>query len=115
VAVVSTALDDLALQKLDYSFNGANHLPIVFLLLVFLPLAASAVRYLCLADGRGNWQTADRSSAGLLPPASSRPDALIRVFAARTVMAQHFRGPHLDRGKGKGRDKLQSARLHGLG
>jgi hypothetical protein len=37
---------------------------IVFLLLVFVPIAASAVRYLCLGDGRGNWQTADRSSAG---------------------------------------------------
>jgi Protein of unknown function (DUF3750) len=58
---------------------------IVFLLLVFVPLAASAGRYLWLGDGRGDWQTADRSSAGLLPPASSRPDAMIRVFAARTV------------------------------
>ena len=58
---------------------------IVFLLLLFLPLAASAGRYLCFGDGRGNWQTADRSSAGLLPLASSHPDALIRVFAARTV------------------------------
>jgi hypothetical protein len=58
---------------------------IVFLLLVFMPLAASAGRYLWLGDGRGDWQTADRSSAGLLPPASSRPDAMIRVFAARTV------------------------------
>jgi hypothetical protein len=58
---------------------------IVFLLLVFVPLAASAGRYLWLGDGRGEWQTADRSSAGLLPPASSRPEAMIRVFAARTV------------------------------
>jgi Protein of unknown function (DUF3750) len=58
---------------------------IVFLLLLFLPLAASAGRYLCFGDGRGNWQTADRSSAGLLPLASSHPEALIRVFAARTV------------------------------
>jgi hypothetical protein len=58
---------------------------ILFLLLLFVPLAASAVRYLCLGDGRGNWQTADRSSAGLLPLASSHPDALNRVFAARTV------------------------------
>jgi Protein of unknown function (DUF3750) len=58
---------------------------IVFLLLVFVPIAATAARYFSLGDGRGNWQTADRSSAGLLPPAASRPDALIRVFAARTV------------------------------
>ena len=28
---------------------------------------------------------ADRSSAGLLPKASEHPDALVRVFAARTV------------------------------
>jgi hypothetical protein len=58
---------------------------IVFLLLVFVPIAASAARYFWLVDGRGNWQIADRSSAGLLPPASSTPDAMIRVFAARTV------------------------------
>jgi Protein of unknown function (DUF3750) len=32
-----------------------------------------------------NWQTADRSSAGLLPAASGHPEALIRVYAARTV------------------------------
>jgi hypothetical protein len=38
-----------------------------------------------LGGRRGNWQTADRSSAGLLPNASEHPDALIREFAARTV------------------------------
>jgi hypothetical protein len=58
---------------------------IVFLLLVFVPIAASATRYLWSGDGRGNWQTADRSSAGLLPPAASQREAIIRVFAARTV------------------------------
>lgn len=58
---------------------------LVFLLLVFVPIAASAARYVYAGDGRGNWQTADRSSAGLLPSAAAHPDALIRVFAARTV------------------------------
>ena len=58
---------------------------IILLLLVVAPIAISAVRYFCLGDGRGNWQTADRSSAGLLPPAPSSPEAMIRVFAARTV------------------------------
>ncbi len=58
---------------------------IIFLLLIFFALSASAIRYLRFGDGRANWQTADRSSAGLLPPASSNPDAIIRVFAARTV------------------------------
>lgn len=57
----------------------------IFLFLVFAPIAASAARYVWLGDGRGNWQTADRSSAGLLPPAAAHPDAMIRVFAARTV------------------------------
>ena len=58
---------------------------LVFLLLIFGPIATSAARYFWLGDGRGNWQTADRSSAGLLPVASKHPDAVIRVFAARTV------------------------------
>jgi Protein of unknown function (DUF3750) len=58
---------------------------LVFLFLVFAPIAASAVRYFWVGDGRGNWQTADRSSAGLLPPATAHPEAVIRVFAARTV------------------------------
>jgi len=57
---------------------------IIFLLLIFGPIGASAARYYWSAD-RGNWQTADRSSAGLLPSASSHPAALIRVYAARTV------------------------------
>jgi hypothetical protein len=58
---------------------------LILLFLLLAPIAASAARYLWLGDGRGNWQTADRSSAGLLPPASTHPEAMIRVFAARTV------------------------------
>jgi hypothetical protein len=58
---------------------------LIFFLLLFVPISLSAARYYWLGDGRGNWQTADRSSAGLLPPASSHPEALIRVYAARTV------------------------------
>lgn len=58
---------------------------ILFLLLILVPIGLSAGRYYLFGDGRGNWQTADRSSAGLLPPASANPEALIRVFAARTV------------------------------
>ena len=55
------------------------------LLLVFVPIGMSAARYYWVGDGRSNWQTADRSSAGLLLPATSNPDALIRTYAARTV------------------------------
>jgi hypothetical protein len=57
----------------------------LFLLLVFLPIGFSAARYYWRGDGRGNWQTADRSSAGVLPSPASYPEAVIRVFAARTV------------------------------
>lgn len=57
---------------------------LIFALLIVVPLALSTIRYL-LSDRRGNWQTADRSSAGLLPNVSEHPDAVIRVYAARTV------------------------------
>jgi hypothetical protein len=56
----------------------------ILVMLVLVPLAVSAAKYL-LGDRRDNWQTADRSSAGLLPKAFEHPQALIRVFAARTV------------------------------
>ena len=57
---------------------------LIFALLILVPVALSAVGYL-LGGRRGDWQTADRSSAGLLPDASEHPDAVIRVYAARTV------------------------------
>ncbi len=57
---------------------------LLFVLLFVTPLCVSAVAY--QAEGIGtNWRTADRSSAGLLPPPAEHPDALVRVFAARTV------------------------------
>lgn len=59
-------------------------LVLVFLLLIIVPLCVSAVNYL-RGDWRGNWQTADRSSAGLLPHPGDHPGAVVRVFAARTV------------------------------
>src|SRR5689334_738452 len=58
---------------------------VIFLLLLLVPIGWSAVRYLFVDPDRGTWQTADRSSAGLLPPASTNKEALIRVYAARTV------------------------------
>ena len=57
---------------------------IVLLLLLVAPITVSAAKYLS-GDRSGNWQTADRSSAGLLPALSQHPDALVRVYAARTV------------------------------
>ncbi len=57
---------------------------IVALLMLIVPIAASAVKYL-LGDRSVDWQTADRSSAGILPLPADHKDAAVRVFAARTV------------------------------
>jgi hypothetical protein len=57
---------------------------IVLLLMLAVPIGVSAAKY-WFGDRSVNWQTADRSSAGLLPPVSEHPDALVRVFSARTV------------------------------
>lgn len=55
-----------------------------FVVLFLLPLGLSALLY-AMGSGPRDWQTADRSSAGLLPPAAQQPEAVVRVFAARTV------------------------------
>jgi Protein of unknown function (DUF3750) len=70
----------LAIPKLSWGKSV-----IILILLVFMPISLSAARYYWFGDRLGNWQTADRSSAGLLPSPASHPDAIIRVFAARTV------------------------------
>ena len=57
---------------------------IILLFLLVAPIVISATKYF-LGDRSGNWQTADRSSSGLLPAAAEHPDALVRVYAARTV------------------------------
>lgn len=55
-----------------------------FALAYLLPLAISAALYFNSGSGAG-WRIADRSSAGLLPPAAAHRPALVRVFAAQTV------------------------------
>jgi hypothetical protein len=57
---------------------------IVLLALLVVPIAVSAAKY-WMGDRSVDWQSADRSSAGLLPSPSDHPEALVRVFAARTV------------------------------
>jgi hypothetical protein len=55
-----------------------------FVLLFVIPLVISAVRY-ALGDRVKQWRTADRSSAGLLPPDRVGQGAVVRIFSARTV------------------------------
>lgn len=55
-----------------------------FLFVFLLPLAISAILY-AFGDSPADWRSADRSSSGLLPPAAEKQEAVVRVFAARTV------------------------------
>ncbi len=55
-----------------------------FVIFFLIPVAVSAILYL-MDDRVANWKTADRSSAGLLPPAGPDDGAVVRVFSARTV------------------------------
>ena len=53
---------------------------LVYLLPIGLSLGLTALRTRSV-----DWRAADRSSAGLLPPASTHPEAAVRIFSARTV------------------------------
>ncbi|OYX14252.1 MAG: hypothetical protein B7Z15_04580 [Rhizobiales bacterium 32-66-8] len=55
-----------------------------FLLLYLLPLAVAGALWFAGESPR-DWRAAERGSAGLLPPAEAAPEAMVRVFAARTV------------------------------
>ncbi len=57
----------------------------VFLILLLVPIGVSAASYFLSDRASANWYAADRSSAGVLPPASENLDALVRIYAARTV------------------------------
>ncbi|KAA5611999.1 DUF3750 domain-containing protein [Rhodovastum atsumiense] len=56
----------------------------LFALFFVLPLGISAALHRFRGVG-ADWWTADRSSAGLLPPAAQHRDAVVRIFAAPTV------------------------------
>lgn len=55
-----------------------------FVLLFIAPIAAAAGLYWA-SDAARDWRTASRASAGMLPEATAAPQAMVRVFAARTV------------------------------
>lgn len=55
-----------------------------FVLVFLAPIAVSALRH-AFRDDNADWRRADKSSAGLLPAPTGHPDAVVRVFSARTV------------------------------
>lgn len=57
---------------------------ILFSLLFLAPIAVAAGIWYA-SDHGVDWRAADRSSAGLLPPAEQHQAATLRIFAARTV------------------------------
>ncbi|QCK85239.1 DUF3750 domain-containing protein [Phreatobacter aquaticus] len=57
---------------------------LAFLIVFVAPIAVAAGLYF-QSDATRDWRNADRSSAGLLPPAAVNRQAVVRVFAARTV------------------------------
>jgi hypothetical protein len=57
---------------------------LILALLFAVPVGLSGISFL-LGDRQSDWRTADRSSAGLLPEPLKHPEAMIRVYAARTV------------------------------
>lgn len=57
---------------------------LVVLGLLVVPVSVSALAWQ-VRGGDPDWWTADRSSAGLLPPPAAHPEAMVRVLAARTV------------------------------
>ncbi len=57
-----------------------------FVLLLFVPIGISATfYYLKNKNSTVSWFDADRSSAGVLPRVADHPEALVRIYAARTV------------------------------
>ena len=59
-------------------------LSLAFLLVFIVPVVASTVLYVVRQNGT-DWRFADRSSSGLLLPPARHPEALVRIFSARTV------------------------------
>ena len=58
---------------------------VIFLALMLGPIGLSAASYFLSDRASANWQVADRSSAGVLPEALEHSDAVVRIYAARTV------------------------------
>jgi hypothetical protein len=71
-------------QRLARKTQLIHVLTLGFVIFFLIPVAVSAVLYL-VDDRVADWKTADRSSAGLLPPPGLDDGAVVRIFSARTV------------------------------
>lgn len=57
----------------------------LFLIGFALPIGVSAALHYSNGQANADWRSADRSSAGLLAAPAERQEAVIRIYAARTV------------------------------
>jgi hypothetical protein len=57
---------------------------LLFAILFLLPLVVATALHFT-GDRIVDWRNADRSSAGLLPPALPQTPPVVRIFSARTV------------------------------
>ena len=72
-------------QLVQHRWSGLKMtLLLLFAILFLLPLAVAAILHFT-NDRIVDWRNADRSSAGLLPPALPQTPAVVRIFSARTV------------------------------
>lgn len=63
-----------------------RHLAVAFMLLFVAPIAVAAgLHYADTDTDTTDWRSASRASTGLLPDPQAAPQAMVRVFAARTV------------------------------
>src|ERR1700716_2633003 len=76
--------DDGCMKSRAARFPTLRKPLIVLLFLLVAPITLSTVKYL-LGDRSVDWQTADRSSAGLLPPPAEHPEAGRRGEGAGVV------------------------------
>ncbi len=65
--------------------RGVKMLLWFFLIGFALPIGISAALYYGGTEAKADWRSADRSSAGLLEQPLLHSDAVIRIYAARTV------------------------------
>jgi hypothetical protein len=68
---------------------------LLFAVVFLLPPALAAALHVS-RDRIVDWRNADRSSAGLLPPALPQTPAVVRIFSARTVRWRGIVVPQLD-------------------
>jgi hypothetical protein len=76
-------LDHLSFVTISGSMIVLARLLLVIIVLFLVPLASHALWWFTRVEAAASWRQADWTSANLLPAPSTRPDAMVHVYAAR--------------------------------